>query len=154
MLIVLAARGFYKIGSLIKRWLALQIVALTLGAIYFGIAWVFYIPFRLNLMQHIYSDTLTSAVVVAARQADLHQALIFQFADDWPEAAAGIMQTDPDLQNDLLYPRYISPDSYQAIVKAYPDRAVYFWREGQLSLATDPPPDWQPAYPTVRYPNP
>jgi hypothetical protein len=154
MMMVLTARGFHKVFSLVHNARLLRMLGWLIAALYFGIALAFYVPFRFDLMKHVYQDTLTSDIVNAVQQAGLHQALVFQFADDWPEAAAGMMRTDPALQSDILYPRYLSPDSYRNIIAAYPDRVVYFWRAGRLSPATNPPPDWQPTYPIVRYPNP
>lgn len=153
-LILLAARGLLKVWGRASRAPLLRIAALVVFGLYFGIGTALYLPFRFNLLNTIQHGDLNWQVRDATQTAQVHHALVFLFADDWPAAAAGTLLTDIQLQGDVLYPRYLSPDSYRAIVAAFPDRAIYFWRDGNLTPATDPPPNWSPAYPTVRYPDP
>lgn len=148
------ARGLIKLVRSFRQRRIARMLAYTAIGIFFGIAIFFYIPFRLNLMRHLYNDVLNWRLAEAVKQGDIHHALVFMFADDWPDAVAGTIHNDPGLEADVLYPRYFGPDSYSAIVAASPSRAVYFWRDGVLTPTTSPPPEWYPAYPTVRYPNP
>ncbi|HLB45535.1 MAG TPA: glycosyltransferase family 39 protein [Anaerolineales bacterium] len=154
MMMLLGARGLLKLVRSLRQRRIARMLAYTAIGIFFGIAIFFYIPFRLSLMRHLYNDVLNWKLAEAVKQGDIHHALVFMFADDWPDAAVGTILNDPGLEADVLYPRYFGPDSYPAIVDAYPNRAVYFWRDGVLTRTTDPPPEWYPAYPTVRYPNP
>lgn len=153
-LMILAARGLLKVWAFTRAAPIVRIAFFIIVGVYFGIGVGLYLPFRMRLLSTIQNGDLNWNVQTATQQAQLHHALVFLFADDWPAAAAGTLLTDTAMQGDVLYPRYLGPDSYRAIVAAFPDRTAYFWRDGQLTPATDPPPDWTPAYPTVRYPNP
>jgi hypothetical protein len=153
-MILLSARGLQKLFDLSRQHRLARFLTFVSIGIYFGIDLIFYIPFRFNLMTHVHQGALNWNVARAVQRAELHQALVFQFADDWPEAAAGTLLTDPDLKADVIYARYLGPDSYRAIIAVYSDRETYFWRNDTLTPAADPPPNWYPAYPTVRYPDP
>lgn len=123
-------------------------------ALFFGINLVFFLPFRLRLLGHLHDDALNWEATGAVRESGLQDAVVFLFADDWPEAAAGIIANDPDLRASVIYARYLGPESYRIAIAAHPDRVAYFWRDGVLSPASDPPPDWFPEYPTLQLPKP
>ncbi|MBI3361891.1 MAG: glycosyltransferase family 39 protein [Chloroflexi bacterium] len=153
-LLILSARGIQKsaahvarLAPRLGRW---PIYAVAVGFLVFDLA--FFLPFRLRLLAGLYDGALDWDSVRSVERAGLHGAIIFLFADDWPEAAAGIMQNDPALTNDVIYARYLGPDSYRRARAAHPDRAAYFFRDGELTPAADPPPEWYPKYPTVRPP--
>jgi len=115
---------------------------------------LFYTPRRFNLLQHLYEDrvgwgTLNWGVVEAAQAQKLSRAIVFTFSDNWTGAAAGILTNSLDLTGEILYARYLGPTAFEAVRAAYPERALYFWRDGQLTPATLPPPTWSPPCPTV-----
>ncbi|HLF02576.1 MAG TPA: glycosyltransferase family 39 protein [Anaerolineales bacterium] len=153
-MMLLSARGLLKLIGLPRDHRPIRFLIYAGVGVFFSIGIFFYIPFRFNLMRNVHKGALNWDVAHAVQQANLHRALVFQFADDWPEAAAGNLLTDPDLTADVIYARYLGPDSYLSMVAVHPDREIYFWRDGKLTPATNPPPDWFPTYPTVRYPNP
>lgn len=153
-LLILSARGIQKSAAhtarLMPRLGHWPITAIVVLFLVFDLA--FFLPFRLRLLAGLYDGALNWESERSVERAGLHGAIIFLFADDWPETAAGVMQNDPALTNDVIYARYLGPDSYRRARAAHSDRAAYFFRDGELTPASDPPPDWYPKYPTVRPP--
>jgi hypothetical protein len=107
------------------------------------------LPLRFGLLQHLYANQLNWSAVRAAQDAHLRHAIVFMFADNWPGAAAGMLTNALDSDDAVLFARYLGADSFSAVRTAYPDRGLYFWRDGALTPATLPPPDWVPQCPTV-----
>jgi 4-amino-4-deoxy-L-arabinose transferase-like glycosyltransferase len=111
-----------------------------------------YVPWRFDQLRNLYADqpawgALDWEPIAAARGK--RQAIVLTFTDNWPGAAAGMLSNSVDVNGDVLFGRYLGPESFTALRAAYPDRTVWFWRDGALTSAPLAGPAWSPVCPTV-----
>lgn len=65
-------------------------------------------------------------------EAGIHNALVFVKAKRWLEYGALLAQMGPLLADDVLYPRSASPQADAAVMRSYPERAVFYLVNGAL----------------------
>jgi len=111
-----------------------------------------YLPLRLTLLRGLYDGVLTDRPVGQIASRVTPSAVVFIFADNWPEAAAFMLGNPLTLDSPVLFARYLGPQAYEDTRAAYPGHSAYFYRDGELTPALHPPPEWTPRYPSVAPP--
>jgi 4-amino-4-deoxy-L-arabinose transferase-like glycosyltransferase len=94
-----------------------------------------FVPSRMEEAHGFYG--ITRSQLDPIQQAGLHDALVIVYAERWLEYGAMLSEMSPTLDDDIVYARGSGPEVDAAVIAAYPDRAVYYLMDGQLS-ATPP----------------
>jgi hypothetical protein len=95
------------------------------------------LPHRMQEAHGFYG--ITRAQMQPIDEADLHQALVFVYADRWLEYGAMLAEMSPTLDDDVVYARGSGAEADAAVIAEYPGRAVYYLVEGRLSPALSAP---------------
>jgi 4-amino-4-deoxy-L-arabinose transferase-like glycosyltransferase len=130
---LLGAVGLLKVwdwaGKQRQLWLQPALVA-TLVVICAG-ALAANLPYRMGEAHGFYGITRSQLDPIEA--AGLHDALVFVYADRWLEYGAMLGEASPLLDDDVVYARGQTAEINAEVRAAYPDRAVYYLKDGVLS---------------------
>jgi 4-amino-4-deoxy-L-arabinose transferase-like glycosyltransferase len=129
---LLGAVGLIKVWDVAKNWRGRARPALaTALVVMVAVGLAFNLPTRMSEAHGFYG--ITRAQLEPIQEADLHNALVIVYADRWLEYGAMIADMDPTLDDDVIYARGSGPEADAAVIAEYPDRAVYYLVDGQLS---------------------
>jgi len=134
---LLGAVGLLKVwdwaGKQRQLWLQPLLVA-ALAAILAG-ALAANLPYRLGEAHGFYG--ITRSQLDPIEEAGLHDALVIVYAERWLEYGAMLGEASPLLNDDVVYARGQGEEYDAAVMALYPDRTVYYLKDGILSR--DPP---------------
>jgi hypothetical protein len=105
--------------------LAAALVLLVAGALAANL------PSRMGEAHGFYG--ITRSQLDPIEEAGLHDALVFVYADRWLEYGAMLGEASPLLDDDVVYARGQTAGINAEVMAAYPDRAVYYLKDGVLS---------------------
>jgi 4-amino-4-deoxy-L-arabinose transferase-like glycosyltransferase len=111
--------------SLVRAPLYLVLVGLIMFNAYS------YLPAHLNAFRG--KSGITAAPLQVARQAGLHDAIVFIPGDKhWYDFAIYFSANSPTLDSEVVYAIYRTPQQASAVRKLYPDRHCYLQEETRL----------------------
>ena len=88
-------------------------------------------PGRLREAQGFYG--ISREQLEPVQEAGLHNALVIVYAERWLEYGAMLGEASPLLDDDVVYARGQGKEYDAAVMALYPDRAVYYLKDGILS---------------------
>ncbi len=118
---------------MVPRWLRPAAVGALALMVVAGLA--INLPFRMREAHGFYG--VTRSQLDPIEEAGLHDALVFVYAKRWLEYGAMLGEASPLLDDDVVYARGQGEEYDAAVMATYPDRAVYYLKDGVLS--TEPP---------------
>jgi hypothetical protein len=135
---LLSAVGLLKLWDWATSWQPrAKPVLLAALALAMAVSLAANLPNRMREAHGFYG--ISRAQLEPIEQADLHNALVFVYADRWLEYGAMLAEMSPTLDDDVVYARGSGHDADAAVMAEYPGRAVYYLVNGQLSTALSDP---------------
>ncbi len=134
---LLSAVGLLKVWGWAKLRRQLWLRPAAVGALILIVAasLAINLPFRMGEAHGFYG--VTRSQLEPIEEAGLHDALVFVYAARWLEYGAMLGEVSPLLDDDVVYARGQGEEYDAAVMAMYPDRAVYYLKDGVLS--TEPP---------------
>jgi 4-amino-4-deoxy-L-arabinose transferase-like glycosyltransferase len=130
---LLSAVGLLKVwdwaGKQRQLWLEPVLVAAVV-TIFAGVL-AANLPYRLGEAHGFYG--ITRSQLDPIEEAGLHDALVIVYAERWLEYGAMLGQASPLLDDDVVYARGQNAEIDAAVMAMFPDRAVYYLKDGVLS---------------------
>ncbi len=125
---LIAARGLIKVCATPNPW-PRRIVYIAFPLL---IAWNIVYVIEPHFLQGFSDYRLARRAVNTVAQADLHHALIFVHADRWRDYADLSWLNAPNLAaSDVIYAVDFGAAGNAAVIKAFPDRRVYYFDKTQ-----------------------
>jgi 4-amino-4-deoxy-L-arabinose transferase-like glycosyltransferase len=130
---LLGAVGLLKVWDWAgkKRQLWLQPVLVAALVMIFAGVLVANLPYRLGEAHGFYG--ITRSQLDPIEEAGLHDALVIVYAERWLEYGAMLGQASPLPDDDVVYARGQDAKIDAAVMAMFPDRVVYYLKDGVLS---------------------
>ena len=136
---LLGAVGLLKVWDWARErteaWLRPALVTALALLVFGGLA--ANLPYRLGEAHGFYG--ITRSQLDPIEEAGLHNALVIVYAERWLEYGAMLGQASPLLDDDVVYARGNLDEMDAAVMAMYPDRAVYYLKNGELSTGRPDP---------------